>query len=81
MSTRLKVKNGKRYLSLVSDKGRILHIHHTGSAKGEVHFDKPFWNKMFDTKKLQELLSTSYEIRDLKGDIRIVRNKKCLINR
>jgi len=77
----VKIQNGKRYLSLISEEGRILHIHHTGSAKGEVHFDRPFWKKIFDPKKLQKLFSTSYEVKDLEGDIRIVRTKKRLTTR
>ena len=69
-------KPGKRYHSLLSDKGRILHIHRTGPAKGEVHFDGPFWEKEFGAEKLSELLSKSYETRNLEGDVRIVRSKK-----
>ncbi|MFA5164977.1 MAG: hypothetical protein WC481_05375 [Candidatus Omnitrophota bacterium] len=72
----IKIKYCKRYLSLLSEKGRILHIHHAGSARGEVHFDRPFWSKTYNSNKLRLLLSESYEVKDLKGDIRIVRSKK-----
>lgn len=68
-------KKGKRYSSLISDKGRILHIHHTGPATGEIHFDKPFWKKLSDINSLYKLLSKSYNIRNLKGDIRVERIK------
>jgi len=75
------VKKGKRYLSLNSGEGRILHIHHTGSAIGEIHLDKKFWGKFINIKELIKILKNSYEVRDLGQDIRIVRlDKKAFAN-
>jgi len=71
----IRISKGKRYLSLLSQEGRILHVHHTGPAKGEVHFDRKFWERKFGAKQLHELLSNSYQVRELEGDIRIVRSK------
>ena len=68
----IKFKKGKRYSSFLSDKGRELHIHHTGSAAGEVHFDKPFWQKIVNTKDFCNLLSKSYAVKNLQEDIRLV---------
>ena len=72
----MRFKPGKRYHSLLSDKGRILHIHKSGPAKGEVHFDMPFWEENYGAERLCQLLSNSYEVRKLKGDVRIVRLKE-----
>lgn len=71
----IKVKKGKRYFSLIGDEGRILHIHYTGSTVGEVHFDKPFWDKTTNSNFLYKLLSKSYNVKNLKGDVRIIRTK------
>ena len=71
----IKYKKGKRYSSLLSDKGRILHIHHTGSAAGEIHLDKPFWEEEVNVVNFCNLLSKSYIVRNLQHDIRIERTK------
>ena len=68
-------KKGKRYSSLLSDKGRVLHIHHTGPAAGEIHFDKPFWEKNVNLNSFCSLLSKSYNVRKLQCDIRVERIK------
>ena len=74
-----------RYLSLKTPENRILHIHHKGSAKGEIHLDIKFWSKLkdqngnlIDLNELMNILKTSYNIRELKksGDIRIEGYKK-----
>lgn len=74
----IEFRKGKRYSSLLSDKGRVLHIHHTGPAAGEIHFDKPFWKKTTNVKMFCRLLSNSYNIRNLQGDIRVERIKERL---
>lgn len=67
---------GKRYSSLISEEGRILHIHHTGAAIGEIHFDKPFWEKFTNIEDFCRLLSRSYNVRNLQCDIRVERARK-----
>ena len=71
----IKFRKGKRYYSLLSKQGRILHIHHTGSASGEIHLDKPFWENVSNIKELCMVLSKSYKVKNLRGDIRITRSK------
>ncbi len=78
---KLFLKKGTRYYSLKTQDGKkILHIHHTGSAKGEIHLDKNFWKTVINIEELINLLKNSYEARNLgdnvKGDIRIVRTKR-----
>jgi len=72
----VKFRKVKRYSSLISDEGRVLHIHHTGPSAGEIHLDKPFWQKMVNIEDFCGLLSKSYKVRNLKCDIRVEKVKK-----
>jgi len=69
-------KKNTRYSSLLSDEGRVLHIHHTGALKGEIHLDTPFWKKNANIKELCKLLSTNYSVTKTENDIVLGRKKR-----
>lgn len=71
----IRFKRRKKYISLLSDLGRILHVHTQGATTGEIHLDKAFWRKITDIQQLLDLLSKSYKIRNLGRYIRIERIK------
>jgi hypothetical protein len=68
------LKKGVRYYSLLTDdKKRILHIHHSGPERGEIHLDKRLWRKLINLKELVRNLEDSYEVVVTEDDIRLKR--------